>query len=239
MSTANTRKDPADLPAALELLLTRRFSCRAFQARPVPRATIERILSIAQHTASWCNAQPWQVIIASGAGTARLRSALYEYAAASRPQGRLPQYDFEPPREYRGVYLQRRRECGLQLYSSLGIGKADREAAAQQVLENFNFFGAPHVAIVTCEESLGTYGAIDCGAYVSAFLLAATALGIASIAQAAIASQSGFLRSYLALPADRKVICGISFGYADETHAANRFRTTRASIADTASWLDE
>lgn len=228
--------DPA---AELELLLKRRASCRAFQQHVVPRGTIERILSIAQRTASWCNAQPWGVIIASGPGISRLRTELYQYAVAARTEGRGPQYDFEPPREYRGVFLQRRRECGLQLYSSLGIGKADREAATRQVLENFNFFGAPHVAIITCEESLGTYGAIDCGAYVANFLLAATAVGVATIAQAAIASQSGFLRGYLGLPPDRKVICGISFGYADEQHPANRFRTTRAPLTDTVTWLDE
>ncbi|WP_035654675.1 nitroreductase family protein, partial [Bradyrhizobium sp. STM 3809] len=35
-----------------------RFSCRSFRADPVPRAAIERILTAAQKTASWCNSQP-------------------------------------------------------------------------------------------------------------------------------------------------------------------------------------
>jgi nitroreductase len=239
VSTADTESESVNLAAALETLLMRRYSCRAFLPRPVPRATIERILAIAQRSASWCNAQPWQVIVTTGAGTERLRAAFYQHAAAAQAAGGSAQYDYDPPREYRGIYLQRRRECGLQLYSSLGIGKADRAAAARQVLENFRFFGAPHLAIVTCEESLRTYGAIDCGGYVANFLLAATSLGVAAIAQAAVASQSGFLRQYLALPADRRVICGISFGYADEQHRANRFRTTRATVTDAVTWLDQ
>ena len=56
---------PAD--AALEDWLLARHSCRAFQPQPVPRVTIERILSLAQRTASWCNCQPWQVAITEGA----------------------------------------------------------------------------------------------------------------------------------------------------------------------------
>jgi nitroreductase len=239
VSTVNTDSESADLTAGLDTLLARRYSCRAFLPRPVPRATIERILAIAQRTASWCNAQPWHVIVTSGAGTERLRAAFHHYAAAAHAAGRGPQYDYDPPREYQGIYLQRRRECGLQLYGSLGIGKADRAAAARQVLENFRFFGAPHVAIVTCDESLRTYGAIDCGGYVATFLLAATSLGVATIAQAAVASQSGFLREYLALSEDRKILCGISFGYADEQHPANRFRTTRAAVADAVTWLEQ
>lgn len=227
------------LAAAFDTLIRRRYSCRAFQARQVPRAVIERILSTAQRTASWCNAQPWHVTITSGEGTERLRNTLYEHAARNvQAMGNAPEYEFEAPREYHGVYLQRRRECGLQLYSSIGIPKGDREAATRQALENFRFFGAPHVAIITSEESLGAYGALDCGAYVSNFVLAANAVGVASIAQAALASYSRFLREYFALPPARKLVCGIAFGYADETQAINQFRTSRATLEEAVSWCD-
>ena len=50
----------------VEKLLAARYSCRAFKPEAVPRATIERMLSVAQKTASWCNSQPWQVAIFSG-----------------------------------------------------------------------------------------------------------------------------------------------------------------------------
>ena len=57
----------------LEELLGERYSCRAFLPQPVPRATIDRILTAAQKTASWCNSQPWQLSIASGAATRKFR----------------------------------------------------------------------------------------------------------------------------------------------------------------------
>ncbi len=116
---------------------------------------------------------------------------------------------------------------------------ATRPAYARQALENFNFFGAPHVAIVHTDEALGVYGAIDCGGYVTSFMLAAQALGSRTIPQAALAFHSGLVRRHFGLGDDRRVVCGISFGFPDREHKANSYRTTRASIADTVTFVDE
>ncbi|MDB6001882.1 MAG: nitroreductase [Rhizobacter sp.] len=225
--------DTADA-AVFERLLAARHSCRGFRSEPVPRATIERILAAAQRTASWCNAQPWQVLVASGAAAQRFSAAML--AEAGAPDA-TP--DFEWPAAYQGVYQQRRRECGFALYESVGVARGDREASARQGLENFRLFGAPHVALITTDRSLGVYGAIDCGAYVSNFLLAATSLGIATIPQAALAARPQVARDLFDLPPDRLFVCGISFGYADATHPANGFRTSRASLEETVSWVDD
>ncbi|HEX2887671.1 nitroreductase [Vineibacter terrae] len=214
-------------------LLAQRYSCRGFLPQSVPQATITRILELAQRTASWCNAQPWQVVITSGAATDRFRDAIYRHATSNPADADIPF-----PREYRGACLARRRECGFQLYDSVGIKRGDREASGRQGLENFRLFGAPHVAIITSDEALGVYGAVDCGAYVSNFMLAARSLGVATIAQAALASQSKFVRSHFGIGDDRLVVCGISFGYEDTAHPANGFRTRRASVAEAVTWVD-
>ena len=193
-------------------LLSSRYSCRGFLPEPVPREDIERILAVAQRTASWCN-------------------GAREPVEADKP-------DFAWPREYRDVYLQRRRECGFALYHSVGVARGDREGGERQHLENFRLFGAPHAAIVTCPESLGIYGAIDCGAFVSSFMLAARSIGVASIAQASLALRPGLVREHFGLPPDRLVVCGISFGYEDPDHPANGFRTTRADFHDAAIFLE-
>jgi nitroreductase len=218
----------------LEGLLAERFSCRAFRPEQVARATIERILAAAQKTASWCNSQPWRLEIASGPATKKFRDVIYAAASSGRPNTG----DFPFPREYRGVYLERRRESGFQLYNALGIQRGDKMAYAKQALENFNFFGAPHVAIVHTDEALGVYGAIDCGGYVTSFMLAAQALGIATVPQAALAFHSEVVRRHFGLADDRRVVCGISFGYPDGEHKANSYRTTRAAIADTVTFVD-
>jgi len=219
---------------ALESLLIERHSCRAFLPDPVAHPMIRRILEIAQRTATWCNTQSWQVVITDADATNRLRSALYERAKAQVPAGP----DLPWPREYRGVYLQRRRESGYALYRALGIARDDMDARNRQMLENFRFFGAPHLALITSDEALGPYGALDCGAYVSNFLLAAQSMGVATIAQAALAQHSEFLRDYFKIGSDRIVICGISFGYADKSHPANALRIGRAPIDEAVTWVE-
>jgi nitroreductase len=221
------------LADGLTTLLGERHSCRGFLPHAVPRETIARFLEMAQRTPSWCNSQPWQVIVTSGAATGRFRAGLMQHAATHAPS---PDLDF--PREYRGVYLERRRACGWQLYESVGIPRGDREASARQGMENFRLFGAPHVAIVTTDEAQGTYGAIDCGAYVSNFMLSAWSLGVASIAQAAIAGQAKFVRAHFKLAPDRQVLCGISFGFEDADHPANKYRTSRASLKEAVDWIE-
>ncbi len=215
----------------LDEILRGRFSCRAFKPDPVPRAAIERILAMAQQVPSWCNAQPWKLEIASGKAIERFRAGLRAAveAGAAKP-------DFPWPSAYEGVYLDRRRTCGFQLYDAVGVPRGDRAAGARQAMRNFDLFDAPHVAVIHSPKNLGIYGAVDCGGYVAGFTLAAQSLGVATIPQAAIAPYAPFIREFFGLPEDRLIVCGISFGYADMAAPANAFRTGRAGLAEIASW---
>ena len=233
MDMGNPLTDGTCESGRLEALLRRRHSCRAFLDRPVPREKITRILELAQLTASWCNAQPWQVHIVSGVALDAYREALLRRSSVAPVR---PDLDF--PREYPGVYSERRRDCAWRLYESVGITRGDRAASTQQGRENFRMFGAPHLAIVTSPAAMGVYGAIDCGAYVSNFMLAAESMGIACIAQAAQASYPDIARRHFEIAGSRTIVCGIAFGYEDSSHPANRFRTTRAPLSESVAWID-
>jgi nitroreductase len=218
-----------------ENVVRTRYSARKFTLDPVPERTVRRILELAQCTPSWCNCQPWHVLVTRGAATERFREAMLAHVRS----GARPNPDFAFPAAYEGIYRDRRKVCGVQLYQSLGIGKDDRAAASEQALENFRLFGAPHVAIVTTAQRLGVYGALDCGLYIQTFLLAARDSGVDTIAQAALASHPDFVRQHFGLPPERKVVCGISFGYADATHPIHAYRTERASLSEAVRFVDE
>ncbi|MGC3987309.1 MAG: nitroreductase [Pseudorhodoferax sp.] len=213
---------------ALRRLLCGRATCRAYQSRQVPEDVIRSIVDVARGTASWCNTQPWELTVTSGESTERFRTALM---AQVRQHPGL-ESDFPFPDEYKGVYLDRRRKSGFQLYEALGIGCGDKDRRDAQSFENFRLFGAPHVVIVTVPQELGTYGAVDAGGFVCSFLLSAQAHGVATTPQAALAMQSRFIRGYFGMPEGRKVVCGISFGYADTAHPVNGYRTERAQVDD-------
>ncbi|SFE92940.1 Nitroreductase [Sulfitobacter brevis] len=213
-------------------ILEARYSCRAFRPDPVPDESITQIVTAAQQVPSWCNAQPWQIAITKGAATESFRTMLMDLAKSGAPA----RPDLAWPTGYSGAYGDRRRTCGFQLYDAVGIEKSDSKARKAQMLRNFALFDAPHVAIVHSPAELGPYGAMDTGGFVAAFTLAATALGIATIPQAAIASYAPQVRAHLEIPDDRLVLCAISFGYAQEEAPINGFRTERADAGDIIAW---
>lgn len=215
----------------LDALMAARYSCRAFRPDPVPRDVIESIVATARRVPSWCNAQPWQMAITSGAQTDALRTALADEVKAA---SHAPDIPF--PNGYSGVYQDRRRTCGWALYEAVGVQKGDRQGSARQMMRNFDLFDAPHCVILHSPAELGPYGALDCGGFVTAFALAAQAKGVATIPQAALASYAPLLHRHFDIGDDRLVLCGISFGYADDTDPANGFRTDRAGLDEIVDW---
>jgi len=209
-----------------------RWSCRAFLDQPIPDDLTERLLTMAQHSPSWCNTQPWHLTIFEDAELDRLRNEVIAHVTDATEQP-----DFPFPERYKGAFQERRRECAWQLYDAVGVTKGDRVASRAQALENFRFFGAPAVAVVTTEAALGLYGAVDCGVYAGNFMIAAQSLGLATIALASLASHSPFFRERLNLPDHRRVVMGIAFGYPDLEHPANNFRTNRVGIDEVSTRL--
>ena len=220
----------ADL-AALDRLTNGRSTCRAYQNQALDAELIRSIVAMAGRSASWCNVQPWQLVITETLeSTERFREALIARARSHREN----ESDLPFPPSYQGIYGERRRGAGIALYASLGIGPKDAERSTQQAFRNFQMFDAPHVAIVTVPVELGPYALVDAGGFISSFLLAAYAHGVATTPQGALARHAQFVREYFGIPDTQQMICGISFGYPEVEHPVNRFRTTRAGVDDLA-----
>nr|WP_244429914.1 nitroreductase [Rhizobium leguminosarum] len=211
-----------------------RYSCRAYDGRPVAREDIARILEIARTAPSDCNTQPAMIYIVSGPALEGLRTEMFERALT----GGERTSDVPPIRTYQGVYQERRRECGWSLYNAVGVKKGDREGSARQAQENFRFFGAPHLAIITAHKDLLERGLFDTGIYLGHFLLAAQALDVQAIPQGAIAHYAVIIRNHVPIPTEQKVICGVSFGYGLKDHPANSFRTSRARLTESVVFVD-
>jgi nitroreductase len=70
-------------------------------------------------------------------------------------------------------------------------------------------------------------------------LLAAQSLGLGMIPQAALATYAPMMRDYFRIPDNRMIVVGASFGYADDSHPANTFRSRRADLGDVVQWVSE
>jgi len=207
--------------------LSARRSVRGFRSDPVPPEVLRRIFEAAQRSPSWCNIQPWRVWVTSGESTARLTAALTAAASAS-----MPSPDFPWPGEYPAPYDVRRKECGVALYGAMGVARDDRAGRQAAWMRNYVAFDAPHVAIVAVDRRFGIYAALDIGCWLESVLLTATAEGVATCPQAALASYPAPLREQLAIPDELGILFGIALGYEDPAVPANACVTDRQPLED-------
>lgn len=219
-------------PHAVDEALTSRRSVRAFLLTEVPRATIEHLLTVAARSASGTNIQPWQVQVVTGATKARLSSAILaafnDPVEATRHNSEFPIY----PSEWVSPFIDRRRKVGWDLYSLLGIGKGERERTHAQHARNFQFFDAPVGLIFTIHRSLGYAAWIDYGMFMGNLMTAARGHGLHTCPQFAFAQFHRIIGEELALPADRKVLCGMSLGYEDTSAIENTLVSERAPVSE-------
>jgi nitroreductase len=209
----------------LTRLWTERASMRAFHPEPLDRDTLQALFGAAQRAPSWCNVQPWRIVITEPPKTAALADAMVAAAKSGFPHAELPF-----PVEYPSPYKEHRIKCGAALYTAMGIAREDKAARYDAWLRNYGFFDAPHVAIVSCDRRLGPYVYIDVGVWLGYFLTAAAALHIDTCAMASVAAYPDTLRAHLPIGETDVMLVGIALGRADAGAPANKSRTTREPI---------
>ncbi len=216
-------------PDPVEHAIRSRKSVRGFLPKPVPVELIERILTVAAYAPSGSNIQPWKVHLLTGDSRDALAEALTRAHYDETPAQR--EYDYYP-QTWRSPYLERRRATGWGLYSTLGIAKGDKDASFHQHARNYVFFGAPCVLLFTIDDDLGKGSWLDYGMFLQNIMVAATAHGLATCPQAALANYPDIVKRQLGIPASEVLVCGISLGYEDPDCIANQYRPTRMSAAD-------
>ena len=213
------------LPAN-EAILTRR-SVRAFLPTPVPRATVEELLTLASRSPSGSNIQPWKVRVIAGEVKERLSRSILEALDRDGYEGHKREWNYYPV-NWREPFLARRRKIGWDLYGLLGIKKGDFEGTERQRRRNYEFFGAPVGMIFTLDQDLEIGSWLDLGIYLGALMIAARGRGLDTCPQAAFADFHAVIRRELAIPETEIVICGMGLGYADPDAVENRLVTERA-----------
>lgn len=213
----------------LKLIESRR-SLRAFLPEPVPRATIERIITAAARAPSGTNTQPWHVHVLTGAARDRI---VEKVCLAFDHEADQHQYEYDYyPKEFIEPYLSRRRKVGFALYDLLGIPKGDKAAMHAQHRRNFTFFDAPVGLMLTIDRRMGRGSWLDFGGFMQNIMLAARAFGYDTCPQAAWIQFHRIVSAELALPDNQQLVCGMALGRADPAAPANQLVSERAALAD-------
>jgi nitroreductase len=214
--------------ADFDQLVKARHSTRKFLSTPVPRTLINESLALAQFAPSNSNIQPWHVLIADGVRRDRLKEALMTEAKQAAPV--IPQL----PEEFKHF----RQELGAEVYGAMGIAREDKASRAVAVLRNYEFFGAPVVAIICIHQDLGRADDMSVGMYVQTLLLALTERGLGTCCEVSLAGYSDILRTELNIQPELAIICGIAIGYADPDFPGNHLHVGRAPVEHNVVYLD-
>jgi nitroreductase len=214
------------IPVA-QALLTRR-SVRGFKRTPVPRETIEAILTLAARAPSGTNCQPWKVYVCTGEAKEALSRELV--AAHFANDGTCSEEYAYYPRQWREPYLARRRKLGWDLYGLLGIAKGDRGGTSRQHAKNYEFFGAPVGLFFSLDRDLELGSWLDCGMFIEAVMIAARAFDLHTCPQAAFTPFHRIVRRHLGIPEGEVMLCGMALGEIDPDARANALVTEREPV---------
>jgi nitroreductase len=215
--------------------IRRRRSVRGFLPDEVPEATLREVFELAQWSPSNCNVQPWTPHVVSGEALRRLRDALV--GAGMRDEPIKP--DWPADGKFTGVHRERQVDAAQQLYGAMGVARSDVVGRKLAYIRNHAFFDAPHAVLIFMPAPFDTREAADIGMYAQTLMLALTARGIASCAQArsgcslkSSASNSAFPQITSCCSAFRLVMRIVTSRPTRPTSAVRRSMTPFGSIAE-------
>lgn len=215
--------------------LEQRKSTRAYLDKAVDKAIINNILNAASHAPSGTNTQPWQVAVVSGETKIKLQQQL-ESEFRSGNKGRM-EYQYYPL-QWQPPYKDRRRACGLQMYSTLDIQREDKQKQLDQWAKNYRAFDAPVMLFFFIDAVMEKGSYLDYGMFLQSVMLAAVEQGLATCPQAALAEYPDIVKQHLGYADDCILLCGMALGYEDKAAPVNSYRTPREEADNFSRYFD-
>lgn len=211
-----------------------RFTCRAFLPRPVARADVEAILDLASHSPSGGNLQPWRVWALSGAPLEALQAEVKRKLGEGEFAELPPEYLLYPTVS-KEPYATRRFDSGEVMYAALGIERNDHAGRMDQVLRNYECFGAPATLFFAIDRDMQQGQWAELGMFINAVMLLARERGLHTAAIGAWSLWHRTVRAALQMPDDLVLYCGMGIGHADLSAPVNTIRQPRAGLIEFAT----
>ncbi|MDA9762930.1 nitroreductase [Gammaproteobacteria bacterium] len=213
-----------------EAVLSRR-SIRAFTSEPLDNEIIKDLLALAARSPSGGNLQPWKIYVVNDQS---MKKFIDFQARWDQPE--TPGYAIYPS-GLTEPYRTSRYQLGEAMYDLLGIPREDKDARLQQVMRNFEFFGAPAALFCFVDKQMGSPQWSDLGMFLQTFMLLAQEAGIDTCAQEAWAMKNDSVSEFVGSDKNDILFCGLAMGYKDEDAVINQLSSERRPIKQWAKFL--
>ena len=212
-------------------IINKRKSVRAFLDKPVSNDLIKEMLLKASQAPSGGNLQPWKIYVVNEESMKNFLVFQKQWKGSEEPP--YPIY----PEKLKEPYRTSRNEMGEEMYSLLEIRREDKLGRMNQMLKNFNFFGAPVGLFCFIDKQMGLPQWSDLGMFLQTFMLLAIDSDLDTCAQESWSLKQNCVKDYLNISDDLILFCGMSIGYADLDDKVNELRTSRRLIDEWATFV--
>ena len=213
-----------------DAVLARR-SIRAFTSEPINNKVIKDLLALAARSPSGGNLQPWKIYVINNQSMKKFIEFQDNWNQPETPGYAIYPSGLTEP------YRTSRYQLGEAMYELLGIPREDKDARLQQVLRNFEFFGAPAAIFCFIDKQMGPPQWSDLGMFLQTFMLLAQEAGIDTCAQEAWAMKNDSVSMFVGADETDILFCGVAMGYKDKNAAINHLSSERRSIDQWAKFL--
>ncbi len=209
-----------------------RKSIRNFLDTPVPNEDIKSLLESAARAPSGGNVQPWRIYVLNGESMSRFK----EYVQ-SRTEPESPAYAVYPP-SLKEPYRSSRFKVGEDMYALLGIPREDKPARLRHLARNYDFFGASSAIFCFVDRIMGPPQWSDLGMFLQSFMLLAQEAGYDTCPQEAWASRADTVSTFLKVPDELMLFCGVAIGHANAEAPVNTLVADREPLEQWAIFVD-
>ena len=213
-----------------DAVLARR-SIRAFTSQPINNKVIKDLLALAARSPSGGNLQPWKIYVINNQSMKKFIEFQDNWNQPETPGYAIYPSGLTEP------YRTSRYQLGEAMYELLGIPREDKDARLQQVLRNFEFFGAPAAIFCFVDKQMGPPQWSDLGMFLQTFMLLAQEAGIDTCAQEAWAMKNDSVSKFVGSDKNDILFCGLALGYKDEDAVINQLSSERRPIEQWAKFL--
>lgn len=192
------------------------------------------IIDIAKWSPSYKNSQPWESVILSGAKKEALSKLMLENMEKNVP----PDPDLAHPTSWPETENARMELLAKKKSEATGVTFNDENALKEAMKRNFSFYGAAHAIYLFQEASLTLWSLFDMGLFTQTLMLAAKAKGIGTVPQAFATHYASDIKKFLSIPETKRLVLGISIGYADMESPVNQYKSERSDTDEFVSWIE-
>ena len=210
-----------------------RKSIRDFLHTPVDNGLLKSLLQKASRAPSGGNIQPWKIFVLNN-------QIMKDFLVFEEnwTGDQIQEYEIYPPK-LKEPYRTNRYELGEQMYGLLDIPKEDKTARLQQVMKNFNFFGAPAGLFCFVDRQMGPPQWSDLGMFLQSFMLLAKEAGLDTCAQESWSIRSSSVSSFVDMGEELMLFCGMAIGYKNPDAVINNLYSERQPLEEWAHFLTD